>query len=185
MKHSFRESRGDISKASHRSVVNTLSSSATLVSRPRTRPWPVFHVQTAGRSNPQPREPSPAPFSRPPRTSGARDGVAGYRSFGPSRPRFHVKSNTVYGFAHHLPTPTCARIASASAPASERQCRRWPPHGLPYSFRHPPVQWAPPGPRHPRTRPIAWRGKWQSLAARRYLPADTAAGSQLNLLVTM
>src|ERR1700747_45573 len=64
---------------------------------------------------------------------------------------FIVKSNTVYGFAHHLPTPTCARIASTSAPASERRCRRWPPHGLPYSFRHPPLQWAPPGPRHPRT----------------------------------
>jgi RHH-type rel operon transcriptional repressor/antitoxin RelB len=37
---------------------------------------------------------------------------------------------------------------------------------------------ARPGPRHPRTTPIAWRGKLQSLAARRYLPADTAAGSQ-------
>jgi hypothetical protein len=73
---------------------------------------------------------------------------------------FIVKSNTVYGFAHHLPTPTCARIASASA---QRRCRQWPPHGLPYSFRHPPVHWAPPGPRHPRSTPIAWRGKWQAL----------------------
>ncbi len=168
----------------------TASAANARVSPLRTYPWPVSPRQPADQIHGLAgdlRRGFLGLHELPTRmrpTSGTRDGVAGpplrcslhrhppersrcnlsRNSFGLSRPRFNVKSNTLCRFTSSHRTPHIVTTASAPVRASERPCRRWRTSRLPHPLRHPAGTTVRPHPLRLRTTPTGWPVKSQNPA---------------------